>query len=175
MERRKSRRVRCRLACEIHGARKRATGTVLDMSEGGLAVQTALKADQGDTLRIRIQARGGPLEVETLVWHSRQVRLRGASETSWALGLMISDAPDQYFQLVPQGDTHAKSKEPEVSADEVTEEAAPELPAFRIRVKQLAAPRTRVLSLNAESEDEARALATADLKGEWEILEVWAA
>ena len=158
MERRKSRRVRCRLACEIHGARKRATGTVLDMSEGGLAVQTALKADQGDTLRIRIQAAGGPLEVETLVWHSRQVRLRGASETSWALGL-----------------THAKSKEPEVSADEVTEEAPPELPAYRIRVKQLAAPRTRVLSLNAESEDEARALATADLKGEWEILEVWAA
>ena len=167
MERRKSQRVRCRLACEIQRARDRAKGTVLDMSEGGLAVQTGLKADQGDSLLIRIKAPGGPLEVEALVWHSRLVRLRGAKETSWALGLMISKAPGHYFQLVPQGSTHAKTEE--------ASPAAPEMPAFRIRVKQLAAPRTRVLSLTAASEDEARTLATADLEGEWEILEIWPA
>lgn len=175
MERRKSQRVRCRLACEIQSARKRAKGMVLDMSEGGLAVQTGLKVDQGDTLLIRIQAPGGPLQVEAMVWHSRQVRLRGAKETSWALGLMISKAPGHYFQLVPQGTTHAKANEPDDSASEASEEAPPALLAFRIRVKQLAAPRTRVLSLTAASEDEARTLATADLEGEWEILEIWPA
>jgi len=170
MERRKSQRVRCRLACEIQRARDRAKGTVLDMSEGGLAVQTGLKADQGDSLLIRIKAPGGPLEVEALVWHSRLVRQRGAKETSWALGLMISKAPGHYFQLVPQGSTHAKTEEASPASP-----APPELPAFRIRVKQLAAPRTRVLSLTAASEDEARTLATADLEGEWEILEIWPA
>jgi hypothetical protein len=145
------------------------------MSEGGLAVQTGLKAAQGDALRIRIQAPGGPLEVEGIVWHSRLVRSRGSAETSWALGLMISGAPDHYFHLVPRRATQAESEEPDRSACEAGTDESPELPAFRIRVKQLVGPRTRVLSLSAESEDEARALATADLKSDWEILEIWPA
>ena len=175
MERRKSQRVRCRLACQIHAAHDRAEGTILDMSEGGLSVQTGYKADQGDALRIRIQAPDGPLEVEAIVWHSRLVRPRGSTETFMALGLMISKAPDRYFHLIPREATQAESDEPACSASEASADGRSDLPAFRIRVKQLAAPRTRVLSLHAESEDEARALASADLKGEWEILEVWPA
>jgi hypothetical protein len=145
------------------------------MSEGGLAIQTGLKAGQGDALRIRIQAPGGQVEVEGLVWHSRLVRPRGSTETCRALGLMISDAPDRYFQLVPRAAEQAESEAPDGSASEASADVRRELPAFRIRVKQLSAPRTRVLSLHAESEDEARALSTAELKGEWEILEVWPA
>lgn len=181
MERRKSRRVRCQLACEIHAARDQGVGTVLDMSEGGLAVRTPLEADQGDALRVRIEAPGGPLELEAIVWHSRLVRSRGSEDRSWALGLMIAKAPDAYFHIVPR-DAPRDAMEPESDAPDLADAAAAIAAdecsdglVFRIRVKQLAGPRTRILSLNAESEDEARALASAELKDEWEILETWAA
>ncbi|MFK7896812.1 MAG: PilZ domain-containing protein [Myxococcota bacterium] len=46
---------------------------------------------------------------------------------------------------------------------------------FRIRVKATAGPRTKVLTLAADSEEEARSLATRDLEARWTILEVKAA
>lgn len=196
MERRKSERVRCKLPCEIQRGRSEAVGTVLDMSEGGLSIQTGVEAGQGDVLRVRVKAASSTLDVEGLVWHSRRVRRRSSAETTWILGLMISEAPDAYFALVPRTSARPRPQEasgagapdqaaPDEAASEeaALEEAAPheaspeepdDLLAFRIRVKQCSGPRTRVLSLNAESEDEARSFAIADLEGDWEVLEVWA-
>lgn len=56
------------------------------------------------------------------------------------------------------------------SADPALDDAG--LPAFRIRVKARSGPRTRMLTLNASSVDEARALADRDLAREWSVLEV---
>lgn len=47
-----------------------------------------------------------------------------------------------------------------------------ELAHFRIRVKQCSGPRIRVLSLGAESQEEARTLAVTQLGRDWEVLEL---
>jgi hypothetical protein len=92
VERRKSSRIRCRFPCEILGPGNRASGTVLDLSEGGLSIRTALQVDQGESLLVRFQAPDGEaIEVEALLWHVRRVRdrktgrLRGVLSTGSAL------------------------------------------------------------------------------------------
>jgi len=45
-------------------------------------------------------------------------------------------------------------------------------PIYRIRCKQTGGPRTRVLSLAADSEAQARSLATEDLGSSWTVLDV---
>jgi len=181
MERRKSPRIKCRFPCEIVGRKNRTSGTVLDLSEGGLSVLAALEADQGASLSVRFKAPNGEaIEVEALLWHSRRVRDRANGQTTWALGLMISRACDAYFRLAPQ--TGAPRPEPASSSgerdpgesDESDESSGKELAEFRIRVKQLGGPRTRTLTLSAESREEARALAATHLGDDWELLEVLA-
>ena len=183
-ERRKSPRIKCRFPCEIAGPEKSTSGTVLDLSEGGLSVLTALEVEQGESLLVRFKAPGGtPIEVEALLWHSRRVRDRASGKTTWALGLMISRACDAYFRLAPQ--TGAPRPEPASSSaegdpgapgesEESEESSGKELAEFRIRVKQIGGPRTRNLTLSAESREEARALAATHLGDDWEVLEILA-
>lgn len=184
MERRRSPRIKCRFPCEILGLENRTSGTVLDLSEGGLSVLTALEADPGESLVVRFEAPNGkPIEVEALLWHSRRVRDRATGKTTWALGLMISNACDAYLRLAPQ--TGAPRPEPASSSeagdpgesdesDESGDPSAKELAEFRIRVKQVGGPRTRTLTLSAESDEEASALAATHLGDDWEVLEVLA-
>ncbi len=47
-----------------------------------------------------------------------------------------------------------------------------DLHPFRVRIKALSGPRTRTLTLSAASEEQARALAQADLDDSWKILAV---
>jgi len=181
-ERRKSPRIKCRFPCEILGSGNRTSGTILDLSEGGLSVLTALEAEQGESLTVCFKAPGGkPIEVEALLWHSRRVRDRATGKTTWALGLMISRACDAYLRLAPQ--TGAPRPEPVSSSgegdpgdpgesDDPGESSAKELAEFRIRVKQIGGPRTRTLTLSAESREEVRALAATHLGDDWEVLEV---
>jgi hypothetical protein len=176
MERRKSPRIKCRFPCELSGSRLHGPGTVLDMSEGGLSVLTALEIDQGESLTVRFQAPGiGAVAVEAMVWHSRRVRDRATGDNSCALGLMVSRASEAYSRLVaPSGASPAESADASVlnDADEVCGDA---LGSYRIRVKERASPRTRILTLSATSDEEARALAITHLGEEWEVLEVGAA
>lgn len=67
---------------------------------------------------------------------------------------------------------------PLVSAEAETEMSPEDLfepKIFRIRVKAVGGPRTKVLTLAAESEEEARTLATRDLEARWTVMDVRAA
>jgi len=186
MERRTSPRVNCHFPCAFIAAKKEREGVVIDLSEGGLCLRTQFGLSTGDQLDLRIQAPGKTLEVKALVWHSRQVRRCSTNAVIYVVGLMLVDVPETYFEFLP--DTQSKTNSPpdqQKPSTERTETSAPaqapdqeessELNPFRIRVKQLGAPRTRVLSLSAESLDEARSLAMAELGNEWEVLGIDAA
>lgn len=176
MERRKSPRVKCRFPCEILGSRRSASGTVLDLSEGGLSVLAALEADQGTSLLIRFQAPGGePIEVEALVWHSRRVRDRTTGKDTSVLGLMVSRASEGYSRLAAPARAGAPEPLSPSEGIESRELGEEELVGFRIRVKERSSPRTRILTLSAKSEEEARELAATHLEDGWELLEVVAA
>ena len=176
MERRKNSRLRCRLPCEILGPGNRASGTILDLSEGGLSIHTELEIDQGENLSIRFQTpEGEAIQVEALLWHSRQVRNRESGESAWVLGLMVSKASAAYSRLArraPAPRQEPPSPSPVRDPDAVEDD---ELVGFRIRVKQCVGPRTRLLSLSATSDEEARALAVTHLGDDWEVLEIFTA
>ena len=176
MERRKSPRVKCRFPCEILASRCQASGTVLDLSEGGLSVRATLEVEQGASLLIRFQAPGGePIEVEALVWHSRRVRDRTTGEDACVLGLMVSRASEEYSRIASS--SRARRPEPASPSDgaDPGELVDGELIGFRIRAKERSSPRTRILTLSAKSEEEARALAASHLEDGWEVLEIAAA
>jgi hypothetical protein len=176
MERRKSPRVRCRFPCEILVSGRSASGTVLDLSEGGLSVLAALEADQGTSLLIRLQAPGGePIEVEALVWHSRRVRDRTTGKDASVLGLMVSRAGQGYSRLAAPARAGAPEPVRPSHESEPRELGEEELVGFRIRVKERSSPRTRILTLSAKSDEEARELAATHLEDGWEVLEVVAA
>jgi len=74
---------------------------VVDISEGGLSVHTQLEVDQGEPLLVRIEVpRQDDLDLETIVWHIRRGRRRDTGEPSNLLGLMLSNAPAAYFELL---------------------------------------------------------------------------
>ena len=101
MERRNGPRSKCRLRCRVTHRNQRADGMVLDISEGGLSVHTQLDVEQGEPLLVRIEVpRGDDLDLEAIVWHIRRGRRHDSGEPSNLLGLMISKAPDAYFELL---------------------------------------------------------------------------
>lgn len=178
MERRGSPRIRCRMQCELVRDGKRSQATILDFSEGGLCVQSGLGVDQGTAVTVLMRhPRGHEIAVDALVWHVRQVRGRTGKAGNRVLGLMISKAPDEYFELLPRVEPDPPSPpqdQPVADAPFLScEEPVPSLSPFRIRVKACSGPRTRVLSMSAESADEAKSLAILDLGHDWEILEVY--
>ena len=180
MERRSSPRVKTHFPCEIRRSKDRASCTVLDMSEGGLSVQSQLFVEAGESLVVRLQLpnQRKPLELETTVWHARLTKPRRTGERGWVLGLLLCKAPDAYFELLRQRNTEALPGDSATTKPSTSERKGPRtgpdgLQSFRIRVRLCSEPRTRVLTLSAESEEEARALAITDLGDAWEVLEVF--
>jgi hypothetical protein len=152
------------------------------MSEGGLSVQSQLFVEAGEPLVVRLQLphQREPLELATTVWHARRAKHRRSGERCWVLGLLLSKAPDAYFEFLPKGNTEEITGSGATTEPSPTERESPRaeldgLQPFRIRVKLRSAPRSRILTLSAESEAEARALAVAELDDEWEVLEVFPA
>jgi hypothetical protein len=200
-ERRQSERIKCRFRCELAVAGARPfDGTVVDVSSGGLAVRTDSDiVQQGDSARVQMEVPGrGPLEIEAIVWHVRRARRRDTGDIVHLLGMMIARAPDDYFKLARSTRPAATARRtdatksapatkaeaaacpraaprpPAAPAPQAKKPATPtvsELMPFRIRLKHRASPRTRVISVDAASSDEARSIAAAELGAEWEILE----
>jgi hypothetical protein len=119
-ERRKHERIRCRVQCEVQEGRKPSEGLIRDVSLGGLSLQTSVSLDQGDVAQLLIPRTGVRPEVylEAIVWRSRRVRSRKGGETSNVLGLVLSDAPESYVDLLD-------SLRPSKSADRKQEAAKP--------------------------------------------------
>jgi hypothetical protein len=143
------------------------------MSEGGLSVLAALEAEQGEDLTVRFQAPDvGAVAVEAMLWHSRRVRDRATGENTRVLGLMVSRASEAYTRLVAPSGASPQESADASAVNDADEFGDGELDSYRIRVKERASPRTRVLTLSATSDEEARTLATTHLGDEWEVLEV---
>lgn len=98
VERRKDERLRCHLVCRIESERKTLRGIVRNVSDGGLRVDAEMAPpSQGQTLKIALRPDGRrPFEVDCLAWHIKKGRKAGQV----SLGLVLSNAPDAYFEYV---------------------------------------------------------------------------
>jgi hypothetical protein len=94
-------RVRCKLSCDIViSAKKRIQGRVVTLSEGGLAVISAVAFDQGDPIRLIIDPRGGrPIKVSAIVWNDTVPKTLSGESRLHRLGCIVSEPSDSFNAL----------------------------------------------------------------------------
>jgi len=186
-ERRKEERIKVRFPCDLAFGRERASGIVMDLSAGGLSVAADRNVDQGESIFVRLHPKGRPsIDVEALVWNVRSVKSRGKGKASARLGLVLSEAPDEFLELLkskaptpvakprrPARSARGRTPEPD-AANEAEPETAPP-PAerrFRARVKQSDTTRTRVILVFAASAEDAGEKALTEAGTGWGLLKV---
>lgn len=185
------RRVPCRLKCEIAipGNRRHVRGRVVSLSEGGLAIVADLALDQGDPIRILIETGAGrrPVKVSAIVWNDHSPSPTGRATNIRKLGCVIAHPPRAFMSLIDRIDpNHTESQPPPIPMARPIavdpEQVEPDLPRsremqpppkvepdetlpyFRVRLKQIGGPRTRILTLRARSATQAERLALNELE-----------
>ena len=184
------RRVRCKFPCEIvQSNRRRVQAQIVTLSEGGLAVVTGLDFEQGDPIRLLIKSGlgGGSIGVSAIVWNDRSPASAENSSRLRRYGCVVWQPSDSYLALLDRLAPQATRPEPVPIAvprprDPASESAEPNLPRsreiqpppkpepeeslpyFRVRMKQIGGPRTRILTLRARSASQAETLAHEELE-----------
>jgi hypothetical protein len=187
-----------RKKCSVTFDGRKHSGLVLDVSPGGLFVQTSAKAEPGDRLDLNLSIPGEEQMVHMQVEVARKVvvppRLRTVAHGG--IGVRILHAPEVYYTFMESlgigsdpGEFKAKVVErlhskkrpnravvspdstPKQAPAEPTPEPARE-PNFQVRVKQTKGSRSRVLKIAADSEDEAEWKALAEVGDGWQVLDV---
>ena len=194
-EQRKHERMKVRFPCELTCGRDRVSGTVRDLSGGGLSVQSDKPLDEGETVRVRLHPKGRPaIDIEALVWNVRRLRERRNGKVSARLGLVLSDATDAFLDLLKAATPTkaARSAAPEelrrlplrerqhsreaATSSEANTASESEPPAperrYSVRVKQSATSRTRTILIFAASDEDAKARALVETGTGWSVLQV---
>ncbi len=167
-------RFRKRIPCSVQVGGRRHSGLVLNVSRGGLFVQTTAGPEPGAGLAVELQLGAGAkaLELDAQVVWRRVVAPHLRTIQQGGVGLRIRRAPEPFYTLLmemQQGDSTLPPRAP--AASQTTEPAKPAA-RFRIRVKQDTGPRSRLLTLSGASEAEVRDRALAQSGHGWTILEV---
>jgi len=179
-ERRSHERIRVRFPCAVELGGRRGAGTVRDLSAGGLCVQTDMAVQEGDAIRLVLQPRGRPsLEIQAMVWNLLGMRSRRSGDRSTRLGLVLSDATDDFLELLKCYERNPRTgAEPAQPAPCTREQPAvkAELRAreqkHRVRVKQANGSRTRTLVVFAGTLAEAKERAIEETGSDWAVLDV---
>ena len=111
-EKRDSPRQKVRVRCEICAGRSRASGRVVDLSTGGLAVQTELKLKKGMRLSVELVVPGrDPVVVEAVVANSRKLKNKVTGRSTMIAGLIVEN-PGLGFLALAQ--VHQSQSQPSV-------------------------------------------------------------
>jgi len=191
---RKRRQMPCTLTLDgrNHG------GLILDVSPGGLYIQSSAKIKPGDQFEIQMTIPGveGRHQLQVEVVRKVVVPAMLLKVARGGVGVRIINAPEAYYQFMddlgvtadagtskieqlenrraksavapPVAEAESK-REPEPEAE--AEPPAPQ-PQFRARIKQSHGPRSRTVSVEADSEDDARRQALHAAGAGWIVLGV---
>ena len=169
-----------RMPCDLMFEGQQHSGLVLDVSPGGLFIQTSAKAKPGDRLDLKLSLPGEsqklPLQVEVV--RKVVVPPRLLAIAHGGVGVRILNAPEAYYTFMGSlgiGSNSFESKENSRSDSASGEGAgagAKPGESYRVRVKQTQGPRSRVLDVSAGDEEDARSQALAELGEGWEVLQV---
>jgi PilZ domain len=199
-ERRRTPRASCRLHCIIRRDGAPIRARIVDLSEGGLCIFSPVWLEAKNSVEISIDVPGvAESIVRTEVWHVRRQQIPNSNRKIWVIGAMLDQSDDAYLKLlaaagiaptvaaanpnpsrVPANPTTVSRTEkrgpgPTATPSDISTVDEIEPKVFRVRVQARTGPRTRLLTITAESVADARALATQDLQPEWRIIEVLAA
>jgi Tfp pilus assembly protein PilZ len=156
-------RFRKRLPCRLDQGTSASSALVLNVSRGGLSVQTSAQVRPGDRVRIELNPEAGtrPIPIGGQVVWKRVVAPHLRSVAPCGVGVRIQDAPAAYYEFVLGLGSGATAQAPERSVSE-----------FRVRVKQRVGPRSRSLVVRGADTAEACRRALAASGTDWVVLEV---
>lgn len=183
-ERRKTKRVPCRLRCRVAKGREQVRSRIIDVSEGGLCLILPVWLKPNQKFEISIDVPGtGLARVHAEIWHIRRERIQSTNNRVWIAGAMLVDADDAYAKLLAAAGAVSRDIDPAApgkpnrpgltkAPEPIDAIDAIEPTVYRIRCKETGGPRSRVLSLAADSKEQARSLAIRDLGPAWTVLEI---
>jgi Tfp pilus assembly protein PilZ len=153
MDRRGQRRIKRRIPCEISFGGTSFRGIVLDISAGGMFIQTSAALQGQEEIEVVFPATEEQprIVVRARVARKKQVPARLVTVTRPGLGVQILEAPPNYERMLD-------------GKDYLTE--------FRVQIRQVGAPRSRILRVEADDEEEAAAAALSQAGSGWEVLQV---
>jgi hypothetical protein len=165
------------MPCEIRADGRQQRAIVLDFSRSGLFVQTSARLAPGTTVELEIQldSTSPAVRVRARVARQKAVPSNLTSVAQGGVGLRILEAPPAYYAALDQ---HASDEDDAAATPPPREAPAPPprraAPRFKVRVKQTDGPRSRILDIEADDADGARARALAEVGKGWEIVEATA-
>ena len=155
-------RIKRRLSCDLFFNGGRHAGIALNVSRGGLFVQTSIAAQPGADVAIDLNGPSGAnLEVDARVVWKRVVQggLRGVDHGG--VGFVIKRASGSYYEFLER-----------ISESDTPPEAAAPLSRYHVRAHLHGTPRSRSLTVFAESEDEARDQVLQKLGDNWSVIDL---
>jgi Tfp pilus assembly protein PilZ len=165
-------RISKRMPCRVKAADSIFGGMVLNVSRGGLFVQTTARVDPGTELWLELNASAEreTIELGTQVVWKRVVPVSLRGVTTGGVGLKIQTAPESYYAFLMQLMAGAAASR-DRAGERPEGPAGAEMPRFRVRLKQAQGSRSRTLTLVCRSEDEARRSALEQVGPGWVVLE----
>ncbi len=183
-----SNRVKMRIACEVSVGACRHSGLVLNVSPGGLFIQTGARPTSGDPVRIALNVPGRSEAMAldaTVVW-KRVVPASLLRVAQGGVGLSLVNPPEGYYQFLAAAmRTHAQKRNPASTQEPTRSEptsAAPIDPSagaeacetskrsdsYTVRVSL--GQRSRIVTVSAASEKRARVIALERAGTGWKVI-----
>ena len=158
------RRFKKRVPCRLQAPGGAHSGMVLNVSRGGLFVQTSAAASPGEAIRIDLAVDAAvPLAVDACVVWRRVVGAHLRTVSTGGFGARIQYAPDAWFGFLSG-----------LAGSDVAG-AAPEGPAgavYHVRLRLAGSPRTRIVVVESLDEPAARERARAVAGAQWVVLDL---
>ena len=160
-----------RMTCAVSVGDARYSGVVLNVSQGGLFVQTAAAPVRGSSVLLELNPPGEraaiPVRAE-VVWR-RVVPQPLRATAQGGMGMKILHADENYYGALAEWMRVAIDARPRVAPEHpIANDAVP----FRVRVRAQGSPRTRVVSVDAGSEEAAGDAALRHVGTGWQVLDV---
>jgi Tfp pilus assembly protein PilZ len=160
-----------RMTCAVSVGQRRYSGVVLNLSQGGLFVQTSAAPVRGVSVALELNPPGDeaaiPLQAE-VVWR-RVVPQQLRASAQGGVGMKIVCADENYYGALAEWMRVALDPAVRVAPEHPV---APVIVPYRVRVRAHGGPRTRVVSIEADSEDTARDAALGHVGDGWQVIEV---
>lgn len=166
-------RFRKRVPCRLSVGGSAYSGMVLNLSRGGLFVQTSAGVRPGDAVDVQLNVPSHPASIAVagrVVW-KRIVHAQLRSLTQGGVGLRIQNAPESYYRFL-LGVSGSDGRPAGPRAEPAPERTPAAEVRFRVRVQQQGGPRSRVLCLSGTDEQVARRRALAEVGDGWVVLEL---
>ncbi len=166
VEKRKQKRTRHRLTCDLLVGTTRHHAIVRDISPAGLFVQTRARPKPNSVVQVIFPARDGRPEITAEAGVARRLAVPPGLQAALpgGVGLELLVPPPAFRELLARElALGAKSPAEAVSRDPAL------VKTFRVRVRRRDGPQARILTVQAESVQGARARALARAGSGWEI------